>query len=49
MTDNIYATVQPPLDTFPDKASRNNANGTDQDALERAKVREICEGWGLYR
>jgi len=49
MAHNIYATTQPPLDTYPKGASRNNANGTDQDALERAKIREICEGWGLYR
>ncbi|KAK4553687.1 hypothetical protein LTR86_009185 [Recurvomyces mirabilis] len=49
MTDNLYATTQPPLDTYPDGASRNNANGTDQDLIERAKIREICEGWGVYR
>ena len=49
MTDNLYATTQPPLETYPAGASRNNANGTDQDVIERAKVREICEGWGVYR
>jgi len=46
---SAYATTQPPPETRPEKASRNNANGTDQDALERAKIREICEGWGMYR
>ncbi|KAK3669308.1 hypothetical protein LTR78_010807 [Recurvomyces mirabilis] len=49
MTDNLYATTQPPLDTYSDGASRNNASGTDQDVIERAKIREICEGWGVYR
>ncbi|KAK4897558.1 hypothetical protein LTR27_004702 [Elasticomyces elasticus] len=49
MANNIYATTQPPLETYPGDATRNNANGTDQDVLERAKIREICEGWGLYR
>jgi hypothetical protein len=30
---------------------RNNAKGQDLDkeALERFKIREICEGWGVYR
>lgn len=30
---------------------RNNAKGTyfDKEALERFKIREICEGWGNYR
>ena len=46
---DLYPVTQPPLDTYPAQASRNNANGTDKDVLERMKVREICEGWGLYR
>jgi hypothetical protein len=44
-----YTTVQPALDTYPKNATRNNANGTDTDVLERLKIREICEGWGMYR
>jgi hypothetical protein len=44
-----YTAVQPPQDTYPKDASRNNATGTDTDVLECMKVREICEGWGLYR
>jgi len=47
--DDKYRTTQPPAETYPEHASRNNANGTDQDVLERMKVREICEGWGMYR
>ena len=49
MGQDLYKTVQPPLDTWTPNASRNNANGTDADALERCKIREICEGWGAYR
>ncbi|KAL8685616.1 MAG: hypothetical protein Q9218_007649 [Villophora microphyllina] len=44
-----YQTVQPPLSTWPEHASRNNATGTDVDVLDRMKIREICEGWGCYR
>jgi hypothetical protein len=44
-----YTTEQPPLSTYPKDATRNNANGTDTDALERFKIREICEGWPVYR
>jgi hypothetical protein len=44
-----YTTMQPPQNTYPEDASRNNATGTDADVLERMKIREICEGWGLYR
>ncbi|THW06220.1 hypothetical protein D6C97_00011 [Aureobasidium pullulans] len=49
--DDPYHTEQPALDTYPKDAIRNNAKGHDLDkeALERFKVREICEGWGVYR
>ncbi|KAK0939162.1 hypothetical protein LTR29_009272 [Friedmanniomyces endolithicus] len=49
MANVIYTTTQPPLNTYLTGASHNNTNGTDQDVLERAKICEICEGWGLYR
>ncbi|KAI9755439.1 MAG: hypothetical protein M4579_004296 [Chaenotheca gracillima] len=48
-TNNLYVTRQPPLETWPSKASRNNANGDDSTVLDRMKIREICEGWGAYR
>ncbi|KAF3031252.1 hypothetical protein E8E11_000158 [Didymella keratinophila] len=46
-----YPTTQPALNTYPEHAVRNNAKGSelDQEALERFKIREICEGWGVYR
>lgn len=46
-----YHTEQPSLSTYPKDAIRNNANGNDLDkeVIERMKVREICEGWGVYR
>lgn len=47
--DDLYPVTQPPLDTYPAEATRNNSNGSDQDVIERMKIREICEGWGLYR
>lgn len=48
---DLYPVTQPPLSTYPSSATRNNSTGTDlnDDALERFKIREICEGWGLYR
>ncbi|MCJ1253217.1 hypothetical protein MMC24_001028 [Lignoscripta atroalba] len=46
---DLYKTNQPPEETWPEQASRNNSTGTDGDVLERMKVREICEGWGCYR
>lgn len=46
---DMYHTVQAPLNTYPVDASRNNSNGTDQTVVDRSKIREICEGWGLYR
>ncbi|KAF2135305.1 uncharacterized protein K452DRAFT_323132 [Aplosporella prunicola CBS 121167] len=48
-TKDLYPTTQPPLSIRPDKASRNNATGDDAAVLDRMKIREICEGWGLYR
>ncbi len=42
MANNSYAITQPSSDIYPAGASRNTANGTDQDVLERAKIREIC-------
>ena len=46
-----YPVTQPEEGTYPSKALRNNAKGTylDKEALERFKIREICEGWGNYR
>lgn len=46
-----YPTSQPEDYTYPEHALRNNSKGTDLDkeALERFKIREICEGWGSYR
>jgi hypothetical protein len=51
MPQDLYKTVQPPLETWPSKASRNNASDPHGHslALERLKIREICEGWGMYR
>ncbi|KAI9804619.1 MAG: hypothetical protein M1833_006693 [Piccolia ochrophora] len=49
MPTDLYKTTAPPSPTFPASASRNNAVGTDDDVLDRMKVREICEGWGTYR
>ena len=46
---DLYTTTQPPMGMRPEQASRNNANGTDADVLDRMKIREICEGWGMYR
>jgi len=47
--EDLYPTTQPPSSTYPSNASRNNATGTDADVLERFKIREICEGWPVYR
>lgn len=46
-----YHTASPKESTYPSEALRNNAKGNDLDkeALERFKIREICEGWGSYR
>lgn len=46
-----YRTSQPAPETYLSDALRNNAKGNDlnKEALERFKVREICEGWGSYR
>ena len=46
-----YHTAQPQEGTYAANALRNNSQGTDLDkeALERFKIREICEGWGCYR
>ncbi|KAJ5674320.1 uncharacterized protein N7477_004254 [Penicillium maclennaniae] len=42
-----YPTNQPEEGTYASHALRNNSKGTDLDkeALERFKIREICEGW----
>ncbi|KAI9834923.1 MAG: hypothetical protein M1819_002646 [Sarea resinae] len=49
--EDPYHTEQPALSTYASDALRNNSSGDDPDkeALERFKVREICEGWGSYR
>ncbi|KAI4724593.1 hypothetical protein E4T49_07677 [Aureobasidium sp. EXF-10728] len=49
--DDPYHTEQPPLSTYPKDAIRNNAKGNDLDkeVIERMKIRELCEGWGVYR
>ena len=46
-----YLTFQPDESTYNSNALRNNANGVylDKEALERFKIRELCEGWGSYR
>ena len=49
MPADLYPTTQPPDLTYPARATRNNASGTDIELLDRMKVREICEGWGCYR
>jgi len=46
-TKDLYPTKQAPLETRPDQAHR--LNGNDQEAIDRLKIREICEGWGVYR
>jgi len=49
--EDPYPTTQAPMSTYPEHALPNNSKGHDLDkeALERFKVREICEGWGSYR
>lgn len=51
MATDRYPVSQPNLSTFASQALRNNSKGTDLDkeALERYKIRELCEGWGCYR
>ncbi|CAG9950591.1 unnamed protein product [Clonostachys rosea f. rosea IK726] len=49
MTGNLYSVPNRPAHLQPHGASRNNRSGTDADALERFKIREICEGYPLYR
>lgn len=51
MPFNRYLTSQPDESTYDSNALRNNAQGFDLDkeALERFKIRELCEGWGSYR
>src|SRR5438105_3319999 len=48
-----YKTVEPPVSTHPENATWNNSHGAlsnlDADALERFKIREICEGWPTHR
>lgn len=46
-----YPVTQPAEGTYATSALRNNSQGQDLDkeALERFKIREICEGWGSYR
>ncbi|MCJ1309792.1 hypothetical protein MMC25_003453 [Agyrium rufum] len=48
---DLYKTTEPPLETHPSDAAWNNSRGSnpDQEALERFKIREICEGWGCHR
>jgi hypothetical protein len=50
-SNDPYKTSQAPDATYPEHATRNNSKGTDvdKDALERFKIREICEGWPVYR
>ena len=47
----IYYTEPLSQTLFINNALRNNSQGDDPDkeAIERFKIREICEGWGLYR
>lgn len=47
----IKYTVTHLSDLVPQHALRNNSQGQnlDAEALERFKIREICEGWGSYR
>ncbi|KAJ4179766.1 hypothetical protein NW767_014539 [Fusarium falciforme] len=49
MIGELYAVPNRPAHLQPRGASRNNRSGTDADALERFKIREICEGYPLYR
>ncbi|GKZ19523.1 hypothetical protein AbraIFM66951_011873 [Aspergillus brasiliensis] len=51
MVFDRYPVTPPAEGTYATNALRNNAKGTDLDkeALERFKIREICEGWGSYR
>ncbi|RAL01717.1 uncharacterized protein BO80DRAFT_473518 [Aspergillus ibericus CBS 121593] len=51
ITKDHCPTIEPPKSTYAPHALRNNSHGTDLDkeALERFKIREICEGWGSYR
>ncbi|KAI9034925.1 uncharacterized protein KD926_005019 [Aspergillus affinis] len=51
MVFDRYPVTPPAADTFATKALRNNARGwnLDKEALERFKIREICEGWGSHR
>ncbi|KAF7587060.1 hypothetical protein BBP40_007817 [Aspergillus hancockii] len=46
-----YPTTQPPTATYPIHALCNNSKCTnlDQEVIEQFKIRELCEGCGLYR
>ena len=47
---DLYGTVQPPIETRPVFAARNNTSDHDDEhLLDRFKIREICEGWPTYR
>ncbi|KAH6975699.1 hypothetical protein EDB80DRAFT_308580 [Ilyonectria destructans] len=48
--NSYYPVVHLP-ELFPQQAVRNNSQGlyVDKEALERFKIRELCEGWGVYR
>ncbi|PYH86411.1 hypothetical protein BO82DRAFT_360724 [Aspergillus uvarum CBS 121591] len=47
MVSDRYPVTPPAEGTYARSALRNNAKGTDlgREALERFKIREICEGW----
>ncbi|KAM6505374.1 hypothetical protein FSOLCH5_014594 [Fusarium solani] len=49
MSSDLYDVPDRPAHLYARGASRNNRSGTDTDALERFKIREICEGYPLYR
>ncbi|KAK7964157.1 hypothetical protein PG988_011131 [Apiospora saccharicola] len=46
----LYHVEQAPLALRPDRAARNIASDPDrQHLLDRMDIRELCEGWPVYR
>ncbi|KAK8096712.1 hypothetical protein PG999_012656 [Apiospora kogelbergensis] len=50
LSADLYHVEQAPLKLRPDKAARNIASDPDRrHLLDRMEIRELCEGWPVYR